>query len=466
MQAGAILTQIEHLLAWLIVLFGLYLTSLYSYLLFHSLAEIFSIIIAFSIFVIAWNSRRFIESGYLFLIAVSFLFVGVIDLVHMLGYKGMGVFSGYGANLSTQLWIAARYMQALAFLSAPLFLHRKLNHRLVFVSFAIVTSVLFYSILVARLFPVCFIEGTGLTPFKVVSEYMIILMFAGSALFLLRKRDLFEPEMLWQLILAITLTILSEFAFTLYIGVYDLFNLVGHILKIVVFYLIYRAIIRTCLETPQEMIFRELKLSQEALEREVVERTEALRLSKGYIESLIATANVMIVGLDAVGNVQLFNEAAERITGYTKCDLEGRNWFEVLVPRDTYPAVWEEFSRIMKGGLPRNFENPILTKSGVERQISWQNGELWEQGKVTGTISFGIDITERGQAEEEIRKLNRVLEQRVKERTIELEEKNAEIKRMNRLFVGRELRIVELKEKVKALEKRMDMINKTSEKLP
>ncbi len=45
----------------------------------------------------------------------------------------------------------------------------------------------------------------------------------------------------------------------------------------------------------------------------------------------------------------------------------------------------------MAGGFPKNFENPILTKSGEERYIVWQNNEVREDGKIVGTISFGID---------------------------------------------------------------------------
>ena len=48
-------------LAALVVLIGLYLASLYNYLLFHSLAEGFSIVIACGIFIVAWNTRRYID---------------------------------------------------------------------------------------------------------------------------------------------------------------------------------------------------------------------------------------------------------------------------------------------------------------------------------------------------------------------------------------------------------------------
>jgi transcriptional regulator with GAF, ATPase, and Fis domain len=59
---------------------------------------------------------------------------------------------------------------------------------------------------------------------------------------------------------------------------------------------------------------------------------------------------------------------------------------------------------------------------------------------------------EREFAEKELRTLNEQLEQRVRERTVELAAKNVELEKMNRLFVGRELRMVELKERIRALE--------------
>jgi PAS domain-containing protein len=55
-------------------------------------------------------------------------------------------------------------------------------------------------------------------------------------------------------------------------------------------------------------------------------------------------------------------------------------------------------------GLPRHFENPVLTKTGEERYVAWQNNGIYDGGEITGTISFGIDITERKKAEEHLRR--------------------------------------------------------------
>lgn len=117
-------------------------------------------------------------------------------------------------------------------------------------------------------------------------------------------------------------------------------------------------------------------------------------------DQLIATANVMVVGLDIKGRIMIFNEAAEGITGYLRAEVLGRNWFDVFAPAERFPDVREAFSKFQDGaGFPRTFENPILNKAGEERIIAWQNGEVREHGALLFMISFGIDVTERRQFE-------------------------------------------------------------------
>jgi hypothetical protein len=76
-------------------------------------------------------------------------------------------------------------------------------------------------------------------------------------------------------------------------------------------------------------------------------------------------------------------------------------------------------------------------------------------GKVIAAIAMVEDITDRKRAEEELQQLNITLDQRVRSRTEELERKNAELARFNKLFVDREFRIKELKDRVKAIETKL-----------
>ncbi|HQC00387.1 MAG TPA: MASE3 domain-containing protein, partial [Methanospirillum sp.] len=147
-----------------VFIIGISLTIEYSYLLFHIFAEFFSIIIAGVIFVITWNSRDKLDNGYLLFIGISFFFVGSIDLLHAIAYKGMNIFIGYDANLPTQMWIAARYLEAASLLIAPVMLTRRVDTRITLFVFVAVTSSLIL-LLFTNNFPDCYIEGLGLTSF-------------------------------------------------------------------------------------------------------------------------------------------------------------------------------------------------------------------------------------------------------------------------------------------------------------
>jgi PAS domain-containing protein len=301
----------QYLYSGVLVFLGLYLASLYNYLLFHSLTEIFSIVVACGIFMVTWNSRRFLDNNYLLVLGIGYLFVGGLDLIHTLTYKGMGIFQGYGTNPATQLWIAARYTESLSLFIAPLFFRRRLRIDLLFMGYTLVFLLLLISIFYWNIFPICFIEGVGLTPFKKISEYIISLILLSSITLLLKNRSEFDRDVLLWIVWSILLTIASELAFTFYIDAYGFSNLIGHFLKIASFYLIYKALIQTGLTRPYDLLFRNLKQSEALLFEE-----------KNKIQNYLDIAGVVLVVIGGDQKVSLINKKGCEILGYEEKEMK------------------------------------------------------------------------------------------------------------------------------------------------
>ncbi|MBD3647238.1 MAG: hypothetical protein HUJ31_07240, partial [Pseudomonadales bacterium] len=262
--------------------FGLYLAGFLNYLFFHSVVELFSIIVGCGVFMVAWNCRRLMSNDYLAFVGMIYLSVAMIDFLHVLAYPGMGVFETRGPNEATQLWIAARYLESGCLLLSPFFLNRNLPVWPVMGLFGMAVAAVALLVFGGR-FPDCFIEGEGLTSFKIGSEIVISMMLAIALMYLYKVRSRLDDKVFRLVAVSILLTIGSEMSFTLYVDVYGFSNLVGHVLKLASFYLIYKAIIEIGLASPYDLMFRDLSNSKFALEEarqdlehRIVERTRHL----------------------------------------------------------------------------------------------------------------------------------------------------------------------------------------------
>lgn len=134
----------------------LYGVRIYSYPLYHALVELITVAIAFSLAILTWNARNILENEYLKIIGIGYAACACIDLVHTLAFKGMNIFPVSSAsNLQAQLWIAARYLQALTLVAAPLACRRKPAFA-VAVVFYLFTVTLLISAVFAGMFPECY----------------------------------------------------------------------------------------------------------------------------------------------------------------------------------------------------------------------------------------------------------------------------------------------------------------------
>jgi PAS domain S-box-containing protein len=141
--------------------------------------------------------------------------------------------------------------------------------------------------------------------------------------------------------------------------------------------------------------------------RDITERRlaeEALKASKEFSEELIATANAIIVVLQADGKIATFNRFAEELTGYRKEDVLGKNWFDLFVPADEKDALHAVHENVLRDAPEASsYENFIITKNSEKRLISWNNHSVRDNtGQVIGAIAIGVDITEHKLAEEQL----------------------------------------------------------------
>lgn len=289
--AGSHRSVLASVAAWAaggaVVLGALAFLGTRNYLIFHTLAELFSCVVVAAIFVIAWNTRYTLDNGYLLFLGIAWVFVAVIDLVHTLAFKGMCVLPGLSSNEPTQLWIAGRALEAISLVIAPAFLRRRVWPRVTALAYAAVVALVLLSIFWWRVFPACHVEDRGLTPFKVSVEYAICLLLTIALVGLLVHRRRFSRAVLVLLCCAVGVTILSELAFTLYQDVRGLFNMLGHLLKIVAFFLVYEAIVVTGLRRPFELLYRSLHDAKDRAEHmtDQLARSNKELAEFGYIVS-------------------------------------------------------------------------------------------------------------------------------------------------------------------------------------
>jgi signal transduction histidine kinase/DNA-binding response OmpR family regulator len=259
---------------YLLALGALAASTRYEFLLFHSAVETLSVAVYLAIFSIGWNTRAFVRNNLLLILAVASLPVGMIDAFHMLSYKGMGI--DLGGDVPTQFWVAARAVESVSFLLGALLINRRpvraTRALWVFVS---VAALLVVSIHPLGVFPSCFVDGVGLTPFKIVVEVIAAALFCAAGLVLWKRRGSLASVVLHPLLVALGAKVVSEICFSAYVNVYGPTNELGHVFKLVSVVLMYMALVEGTLRQPYETLFHDLAASEEQLQRELAERRRA-----------------------------------------------------------------------------------------------------------------------------------------------------------------------------------------------
>ncbi|MEZ2227740.1 MAG: PAS domain S-box protein [Microcoleus sp.] len=147
----------------------------------------------------------------------------------------------------------------------------------------------------------------------------------------------------------------------------------------------------------QSELYEQLQI--ELQERQLAEAT--IREAERRWRSLLDNVQLIVVGLDIGGNVNYVNPFFLKLTGYTNLEVLGENWFENFLPPASQESLKTVFSEVLTHNAPPYYRNSILTKSGEERFIAWNNTTLQDaESNIIGNISIGEDITERKKIDE------------------------------------------------------------------
>lgn len=328
------------LLTWVALAAGLYAVAQYSFVLYHTLAELFGIVVAFGVFTIVWNVRRTLDNGYLLLVGITFAFIGSLDLAHTLAYPGMNLFAGYDANLPTQLWVAARGMQAVTLVAAPLMMGRRLHAFRLMVLYAAITTALLAAVF-ARALPDCYVEGLGFTAFKIGSEFLISSLLALALYLLWRRRAAFDTDVWRLLVLSLMAGIACELVFTLYARVDNRLEFIGHFLRIIALWPVYVALVETGLTRPYGLLLRSVRQSEEKYRAVMDYASDAILLT------------------DDDGNIVDANRRAEEILGRSRTELLELNVARIRA-RDDLLAIVHSLS-LQDGRSPGQVTDTALT---------------------------------------------------------------------------------------------------------
>lgn len=341
-----------------------------NFLAFHTLAEFFPVVFMYIMFVTVWWMRKYAPNGFILFIAIGYLGVASLDLIHTLVYVGLDVFVEGSANLSTQFWVSARFLEALILLSVPFVVNRKLNEYALIsliVMLVIIVSVLIFS----GNFPVGYSAGVGLTNFKIYSEYIIIslLMLSLLALYFKGAGKTFEGTPL--IAAAITLTIASEFLFTFYVNVYDFANLAGHIVKIFSIWMVFQSVAVYNMKKPL---------------------AEMVRLEQ-YNRSMFENAVTGMALCKMDGSFVDVNPAFAKLTGYSVQELVEMDYWEIT-PLSYSEIERQQLDSVNVSGNYGPYRKEYISKNGDLIPVSLSGVVVYSEGE-RFILSSVVDISER-----------------------------------------------------------------------
>lgn len=380
-------------LSWMAALTALFLVGLFlpgfvffsepaDYAILHTVLEFTSMAISLMVVALAWNLRHLQANSQVMLVGWTSLGVLIVDVAHTLSFPGMpALATDNTAQKAITFWLAGRIIAAIGFLVLALLPTQHWSPRLWLPGVIVVVAATLTAVVIGlyhtQWVPTFFISGEGLTLTKRLIEYGLSASYALAALLLLRRaRREDSHELAWLAAAAWTLT-LAELYFTLYVNVTDVYNLLGHVLKVAAYAMVYRAIFVAGVQRPYRELARESSL----------------------LRSLLDSLPDQVSFVDMRGRLLGANRAYTDQFGLTTDEIEGRRAEDLDGPtRQRGAPHWSDSSStrfeesVTDHRLTRYFDTVRTPFTGAD-------------GERLGYVEVSRDITAQKAADERIHHL-------------------------------------------------------------
>lgn len=368
----------------------------------HLLLELFAVWIASLIVMTSWHTFDRCPGPSARLLIAGFTIVAICDLMHAMTFKGMpSLIAESSAERSIFFWLAGRSAEAITLLLvAATFAPRISRLAALLIGLATSAALIWLGAFELGSFPRTYIEGSGLTPFKVGFEYALIVVNVAIAT-LLWARSLERGGRTEHLLaLSCILMGLGGLAFSSYSTLSDLQNIAGHLYKLAAYLLLYRVTFATNIHGPYGAL-------RESEARLIESRSRVATLGANLPNSVLYQ---LIKEADGRKHFSDVSESVERVLEISQSHLmtHPRAAYQMLHPEDE-PKVRAAEKRSEETLQPFEIEARFTLPSGRSRLMHLVSAPRSLPTKQIVWDGILSDITEKREAEEIRRKLEHQL---------------------------------------------------------
>jgi len=274
------LVQRENLNFWkkVIISSAVVLVYLYigikNYLFFHSLIEILGIIIGFGVTIAIYYSSKIMKNGIYLYLGCLFLYTSFFQILHVFSYAGINILSSDSYNLSVQISVIAKFVDAIALFVMLIIptntIKQNFSLKRLIIPYTLVSALLI-TIIYFNIFPQCVYENADSTSFKILCEFILLCLYTLLLFLSYRKRHNFGENIFIYIFSYIALRLLAEVLFVSAQQVTDLSTILAHILRFFSLCEIYKAVSIGVIIKPISILFCELDRKNQELEQKTIE---------------------------------------------------------------------------------------------------------------------------------------------------------------------------------------------------